>query len=105
MAALPGAAVIVVMMMVVIVVRMLVAVRVPPRARRQARRRGRGGRSRRPWCRSGCRPARGLARAAEQDHLQAAARVEVDVRGRHDPVEVQVLELGQPLGDRPAWWS
>ena len=40
-------------------------------------------------------------RAAEQDHLEAAAGVEVDVGGRHDPVQVEVLELGQPLGDPP----
>ena len=38
-------------------------------------------------------------RAAEQDDLQAAVGVEVDVGRRHHPVEVAVLELGQPLGD------
>ena len=40
-----------------------------------------------------------LGGPAEQDHLQAAAGVEVDVRRRHHAVEVVVLQLGQVLGD------
>src|SRR5262249_45299325 len=38
-------------------------------------------------------------RPAEQDPLEAAAGVEVNVSGRDDPVQVKVLEFGQPLGD------
>src|SRR4051812_15478344 len=42
-----------------------------------------------------------LGRASKEDHLEASARVQVDVRGRHHTVKVKVLELGQALGDPP----
>ena len=38
-------------------------------------------------------------RAAEQDHFQAAVLVEMDVGRGHDPVEVVVLQVGQPPRD------
>ena len=35
-------------------------------------------------------------RAAEQDHFEAAVLVEMDVGGGDDPVEMMVLQVGQP---------
>ncbi len=37
--------------------------------------------------------------APEQDHFEASTRIQVDVRGRHNTVQVMVLDLGEPVGD------
>ncbi len=42
---------------------------------------------------------------AEQDHFQAALLVEMDVGRGDDPVEMVVLQIGQPRAIRETWWS
>jgi hypothetical protein len=46
-----------------------------------------------------CQHAHLTRRAAEQDHLQAAIRVEMDVRRGDDLIEMAMLQFGQALGD------